>query len=77
MTASANWEGAFRVPCMIKWPGHIEPGTVENGIVSHLDMLPTLLAAAGVPDVKEQLLKGMKSGDSTLKVHHDYQRPRP
>ena len=56
---------------MIKWPGHIKPGTVENGIASHLDMLPTLLAAAGVPDVKEQLLKGMKAGDTTFKVHLD------
>jgi arylsulfatase len=57
---NSNWEGAYRVPCMIRWPGHIKPGTVENGVVSHLDMLPTLLAAAGVPDVKDQLLKGMK-----------------
>jgi arylsulfatase len=68
---NSNWEGAFRVPCMIRWPGHIKPGTVENGVVSHLDMMPTLLAAAGVPDVKEQLLKGMKVGDTTFKVHLD------
>jgi arylsulfatase A-like enzyme len=68
---NSNWEGAYRVPCMIKWPGHIKPGTVENGIVSHLDMMPTLLAAAGVPDVKEQLLKGMKVGDANFKVHLD------
>jgi arylsulfatase len=68
---NSNWEGAYRVPCMIKWPGHIKPGTVENGIVSHLDWMPTLLAAAGVPDVKEQLLKGMKVGDETFKVHLD------
>jgi arylsulfatase len=68
---NSNWEGAYRVPCMIKWPGHIKPGTVENGIVSHLDMLPTLLAAAGVPDVKDQLQKGMKAGDTTFKVHLD------
>jgi arylsulfatase len=68
---NTNWEGAYRVPCMIKWPGHIKPGTVENGIVSHLDWMPTLLAAAGVPDVKEQLLKGMKVGDTTFKVHLD------
>jgi arylsulfatase len=68
---NSNWEGAYRVPCMIKWPGHIKPGTVENGIVSHLDWMPTLLAAAGVPDVKEQLLKGMKVGDTTFKVHLD------
>jgi arylsulfatase len=56
---------------MIKWPGHIKPGTVENGIVSHLDWMPTLLAAAGVPDVKEQLMKGMKVGDKAFKVHLD------
>ena len=68
---NSNWEGAFRVPCMIKWPGHFKPGTVENGTVSHLDWMPTLLAAAGVPDVKEQLLKGMKVGDDTFKVHLD------
>jgi arylsulfatase len=68
---NSNWEGAYRVPAMIRWPGHIKPGTVENGIISHLDMAPTLLAAAGVPDVKEQLLKGMKIGDTTFKVHLD------
>jgi arylsulfatase len=68
---NSNWEGAYRVPCMIKWPGHIRSGEVENGIASHLDMMPTLLAAAGVPDVKEQLLKGMKVGDETFKVHLD------
>lgn len=68
---NSNWEGAYRVPCMIKWPGHIKPGTVENGIVSHLDWMPTLLAAVGVPDVTEQLLKGMKVGDKSFKVHLD------
>jgi len=68
---NSNWEGAYRVPCMIRWPGHIPAGMVCNDIVSHLDMMPTLLAAAGVPDVKEQLLKGMKVGDKTFKVHLD------
>jgi len=68
---NSNWEGAYRVPCMIKWPGHIKPGSVSNEIVAHLDWAPTLLAAAGVPDVKEQLLKGMKVGDTTFKVHLD------
>jgi arylsulfatase len=66
-----QWEGGFRVPCVIRWPGMIQPGTVLNDIVSHEDMLPTLLSAAGVPDVKEQLLKGMKVGDKTFKVHLD------
>ena len=68
---ASNWEGAYRVPCAIRWPGVIQPGTVLNDIYSHEDMLPTLLSAAGVPDVKEQLLKGMKVGDKTFKVHLD------
>ena len=68
---ASNWEGAYRVPCAIRWPGVIEPGTVHNDIFSHEDMLPTLLAAAGVPDAKEQLLKGMPVGNKTFKVHLD------
>ncbi|WP_395770473.1 arylsulfatase [Arenimonas sp.] len=66
-----NWEGGYRVPCFLRWPGVIKPGTINNDIFSHEDMLPTILAAAGVPDVKEQLLKGMKVGDKTFKVHID------
>jgi arylsulfatase len=66
-----NWEGGYRVPCAMRWPGVIKPGTINNDIFSHEDMLPTLLAAAGVPDVKEQLLNGMKVGDKTFKVHLD------
>ncbi len=66
-----QWEGGFRVPCAIRWPGTIKPGTVLNDIFAHEDMLPTLMAAAGVPDVKERLLKGMKVGDKTFKVHLD------
>jgi arylsulfatase len=68
---NSNWEGAYRVPAMLRWPGHIKAGTIENDIISHLDFLPTLLAAAGVPDVKEQLLQGMKVGNETFKVHLD------
>ncbi len=68
---NSNWEGAYRVPAMVRWPGHIKAGTISNEIVSHLDWAPTLLAAAGVPDVTEQLLKGMKVGDKTFKVHLD------
>ena len=68
---NTNWEGGYRVPCAIRWPGVIKPGTVDNNIYAHEDMLPTLLAAAGVPDVKEQLLKGMQVGDKTFKVHLD------
>jgi len=66
-----NWEGGYRVPTLIRWPGTIKPGTISNDIYSQMDMLPTLMAAAGVPDVKEQLLKGMKVGDKTFKVHLD------
>jgi arylsulfatase len=66
-----QWEGGFRVPCVIRWPGVIKPGIVLNDIFAHEDMLPTLMAAAGVPDVKGQLLKGMKVGDKTFKVHLD------
>jgi arylsulfatase len=68
---NTNWEGGYRVPCLIRWPGVIKPGTVNNEIFSHEDMLPTLVAAAGVPDAKEQLLKGMKVGNQTFKVHLD------
>jgi arylsulfatase A-like enzyme len=68
---NSNWEGAYRVPAMVRWPGKIKPGSVSNGIVSHLDWAPTLLAAAGVPDVKEKLLKGYKVNGKTFKVHLD------
>jgi arylsulfatase len=66
-----NWEGGWRVPAFIRWPGKIKPGTVLNDIVSHQDMLPTLLAAAGEPDIVAKLLKGHKAGDKTFKVHID------
>jgi len=68
---NSNWEGAFRVPAMVRWPGKIKPGTVCNEIMSHLDWMPTLLAAAGTPDIKEKLLTGHKVGDMTYKVHLD------
>jgi len=68
---NTNWEGGYRVPTAIRWPGVIKPGTVFNDIFGHEDMLPTLMAAAGVPDVKEQLLKGMSVGNKTFKVHLD------
>jgi arylsulfatase len=57
------YEGGFRVPCIIRWPGQIKPGTVENGIISGLDWFPTLCAAAGNPNITDQLLKGVKLGD--------------
>jgi arylsulfatase len=68
---NTNWEGGYRVPCAIRWPSVIKPGTVLNDIFAHEDMLPTLLAAAGDPDVKGKLLKGMRVGAKTFKVHLD------
>jgi arylsulfatase len=68
---NTNWEGAFRVPALIRWPGEIEPGTWLNGIVSGLDWFPTLLAAAGNPDIKEQLLAGTTLGGTEYKNHLD------
>jgi arylsulfatase len=66
-----NWEGAWRVPAFFRWPGKIKAGSVLNGIVSHQDMLPTLLAAAGDPNVSQKLLNGYKIGDKTFTVHID------
>jgi arylsulfatase len=66
-----NWEGGWRVPTAIRWPGVIKPGTVFNDICSHQDMLPTLLAAAGEPDIVEKCKKGYKAGNKTFKVYLD------
>lgn len=66
-----TWEGGFRVPCVIRWPGVIKAGTVDNNIYSHEDMMPTILAAAGVPDIKDKLLKGNQVGNKNFKVHLD------
>ncbi len=71
---NTNWEGAFRVPELIRWPGKIKAGTVSNEIVQHHDWLPTLLAAAGDPDISEKLKKGYKAGadgNTEYKVHID------
>jgi arylsulfatase len=68
---NTNWEGGYRVPCLIRWPGVIKPGTMHNDIFAHEDMLPTILAAAGDTDVKEKLKKGMKVGNKDFKVHLD------
>ncbi len=68
---NSNWEGAFRVPALVRWPGHIKPGSVSNEIMSQLDWFPTLLAAAGAPDVTTRLLAGYQVGDMTYKVHLD------
>jgi arylsulfatase len=68
---NSNWEGAFRVPCVMRWPGKIPAGVVVNDICSHLDMLPTLLAVAGEPEIKEKLLQGQDAGGHTYRVHLD------
>ena len=64
-------EGGFRVPCIVRWPGHVAPDSVQNGIMSGLDWLPTFAAIAGNPNVTDQLLKGVKFGDRTYKNHLD------
>ncbi len=64
-------EGGFRVPCMIRWPGRVPAGKVENGIISGLDWFPTFVAAAGNPNIAEELKKGKQLGDRTYKVHLD------
>jgi len=68
---NTNWEGAFRVPCMIRWSGHIKPGTVSNELFSSLDWAPTLLAAAGEPHVKEKMLTGYSAAGKNFKLHLD------
>jgi len=66
-----NWEGGWRVPCAIRWPGVIKPGTVSNDIFSHQDMLPTLVAAAGEPNIVAKLKQGYTAGKKTFKVYID------
>ncbi|MGD2010366.1 MAG: arylsulfatase [Desulfobacterales bacterium] len=68
---NSNWEGAFRVPAVVRWPGKIPAGSISNEIVAHQDWLPTLLAAAGEPDIIGKLKKGHKVGDKEFKVHID------
>jgi len=68
---NTNWEGAFRVPGFVRWPGKIKTGSISNQMISHMDWLPTLLAAAGEPEIKEKLLKGHQAGTKTFKVHID------
>ncbi|MHC5137555.1 MAG: sulfatase-like hydrolase/transferase, partial [Planctomycetota bacterium] len=69
---NTNWEGAFRVPAMVRWPGHIKSGSVTNEIVHHMDWLPTFLAIAGEPDIKEKLKQGdVQAISRTYKVHLD------
>ena len=70
-TKGTVYEGGFRVPCIARWPGVIKPGSVENGIFSGMDWLPTLASAAGNPNITEQLLRGVRLGDRTYKNHLD------
>jgi len=68
---NTNWEGAFRVPCIVRWPGVIKPGQVSNEIMSHNDWMPTLASIAGEPDLTNKLLKGYNANGKTYKVHLD------
>ncbi len=68
---NTNWEGGWRVPAFFRWPGKFPAGKTLNGIVCHQDILPTLLAAAGEPDIVEKVKKGHKAGNKTFKVHLD------
>ena len=66
-----TWEGGVRVPFLVKWPGKIQPGSVSNGIQNHEDVFATLAAAAGLPDLKKELISGKKMGNASYKVHLD------
>ena len=68
---NTNWEGGWRVPAMVRWPGKIKSGSISNEIMHHMDWLPTFAAIGGDDDVKDKLLKGFKAGNSTFKVHLD------
>ncbi len=68
---NSNWEGAYRVPAVARWPGKIKPGQVSTEVMSHLDWMPTLAAAAGDPDLKNKLLKGTRIGSKNAKLHLD------
>jgi arylsulfatase A-like enzyme len=68
---NSNWEGAYRVPAALRWPAKIKPGQVSNEVMSHLDWMPTLVAAAGDPDLKKKLLQGTRVGSKNSKLHLD------
>ena len=68
---NTNWEGGWRVPAMVRWPGNIKPGSVSNEIMHHMDWLPTFAAIGGDANIKEKLLKGHQAGSKTFKVHLD------
>ena len=69
--ATLNWEGAFRVPCLVRWPGAIKPGTVSNELMSHNDWIPTLCSIAGEPDIVNKLVNGYTANGINYKVHLD------
>src|SRR5262245_268470 len=68
---ATNWEGAFRVPCLIRWPGVIRPGTIVNDVCAHEDFIPTFAAAAGEPDLVDKVRKGHSLNGKNFKVHLD------
>ncbi len=68
---NTNWEGGYRVPSMVKWPGHIPAGVISNEIMSHEDWVPTLMAVVGEPDIKEKLLAGYRANGKTFRNHLD------
>lgn len=68
---NTNWEGGFRVPALLRWPGKVPAGGVVNNVMSHLDWVPTLMAAVGIDDIKQQLLDGYQAGDKRFNVHLD------
>lgn len=68
---NTNWEGGFRVPALVRWPERIAPDQISNAVMSHMDWVPTLMAAVGEPDIKEKLLAGHRAGDKRFKVHLD------
>ncbi len=74
---NTNWEGGWRVPAFLRWPAKFRAGTVLNGIVCHQDILPTLLAAAGEPNIKDKLLQGHRAGEKTYRVHIDGENMLP
>ena len=74
---NSNWEGAYRVPAMVRWPGKIQPGTISNDIMSHLDWMPTLMAIAGDPGIKEKLKGGLRVGDKTASFKAESWQTKP
>ena len=68
---NTNWEGGYRVPAVVRWPGKIQAGSINNNVMSHLDWVPTLMAAAGDDDIVSELKQGHRAGDKTFKVHLD------